>query len=220
MEIDWNIIVTNWPSFLEGTLTTYYVAALAMGLALGLGLLLALLRASSNPILQTLARIYLEFFRSIPLYVFLLWVYYGLKIALNIGLEAIPTAVLALGLITAAYMSEIYRSGLLAVSRGQVEAGLSVGLTVAQVFTNIILPQMLRIILPATVNQFVAVLKGATIAGIIGVFDLMYFARNMTSQTFKPFEFYSAAGVILIASTLIVAAIASLVERRFSWRVI
>jgi len=217
VQFDWNIIVVNWPNFVRGALVTYYVATLSMVVALGLGLVLALLRASSTPILRAPARIYLEFFRTIPLYVFLLWAYYGLKIALNIGLPAIPTAVLALGLITAAYMSEIYRSGLLAMDRGQYEAGLSVGLTRAQVFTWIILPQMLRIILPATVNQFVGVLKGATLVGIIGVFDLMYFARNATALTFKPFEFYSVAGAILIASTLVFAALASLIDSRYQW---
>jgi His/Glu/Gln/Arg/opine family amino acid ABC transporter permease subunit len=217
MKIDWRIIRLNWPNFLHGALVTYYVAALAMCVALAVGLVLAMLQNSQNPLLRAPARLYLEFFRSLPLYVFLLWMYYGIRIALNIGLEAMPTAILSLGLITAAYMAEIYRSGLLAVDKGQYEAGYTVGLSRFQVFVWIILPQMTRIVLPATVNQFIGVLKGATLAGIIGVFDLMYFARNATALTFKPFEFYTVAGVIFISSTLVLAAAAGLLESRYRW---
>lgn len=218
MQFDWNIIRANAGNFINAAIVTYYVAALSMGLALVLGLLLALMRTSPNRIIQGLARIYVEFFRSIPLYVLLLWAYYGLRIALNAGLEATPTAILSLGLTTAAYMSEIYRSGLLAIHRGQFEAGWCVGLSTRQIYSSIVLPQMVRIILPATVNQFVGVLKGATLVGIIGVFDLMYFARNATALTFKPFEFYSTAGIILIASTLLFAALGAFLESRYRWR--
>lgn len=217
MQFDWNVIRANWPNFVYGAVVTYYVAALAMLVALGVGLILALMRESQNTVLRAIARLYLEFFRSLPIYVFLLWMYYGLRIALNIGLEATPTAILALGLISAAYMAEIYRSGLLAVDKGQYEAGYTVGMSRMQVFVWIIVPQMMRIILPATVNQFIGVLKGATLAGIIGVFDLMYFARNATALTFKPFEFYTTAGVIFISSTLVLAAVASLLESRYRW---
>jgi His/Glu/Gln/Arg/opine family amino acid ABC transporter permease subunit len=217
VEFDWSIIVLNWPSFVKGALITYYVAFLSMVVALVVGLVLALFRRSSTPILEIPARVYFEFFRSMPLYVFLVWVYYGLRIAFNIGLEAVPTAVLTLGLIAGAYMSEIYRSGLVAVDRGQLEAGRSVGLSQTEVFIWIVFPQMLRIILPATINQFVGVLKGATLAGIIGVFDLMYFARNSTAETFRPFEFYTTAGVIFIATTLVVASFGAFIESRYRW---
>jgi len=218
MQFDWSVLTNNWPNFVNATLMTYYVAALSMGFAMVLGLIIALLRASRNPIIQAPARIYVGSFRALPLYVFLLWLYYGFQISFGLGLQAVQAAVLALGLISAAYMSEIYRTGLMAVDHGQYEAGRGIGLTTRQVYTKVVLPQMFRTILPATMNQFVGVLKGATIVGIIGVFELMYFARTATARTFQPFEFYSAAGVILISSTLVFASLAGWLETRYRWR--
>jgi His/Glu/Gln/Arg/opine family amino acid ABC transporter permease subunit len=220
VDFDWNVLVRFWPAFLRATLVTYGVAVLAMLLALVLGLVLALMKLSRHKLFSVPAQVYIEIFRAVPLYVFLLWTYYGLRVTLDIGLAAVPTAVLSLGLITAAYMAEIYRGGFIAVRRGQQEAGLSVGLSPWQVLRYITLPQVTRVILPATVNQFVGVMKGATIAGVIGVFDLMYFARTQVALNFQPFEYYTIAGLILIASTLVVAGVATIIERRFRWRVV
>ncbi len=215
---DWNIITSNWQNFLNAALMTFYVAILSMLLAMILGLVLALLRNSKSSVIQAPARIYVGFFRSLPLYVFLLWLYYGFKVAFGLGLEAVQAAALALGLISAAYMSEIYRSGFMSVDRGQYEAGASIGLSMGQLYRKVILPQVFRTVLPATVNQFVGVLKGATIVGIIGVFELMYFARTSAAITFKPFEFYSTAGVIFIVATLVFATLADRLESRYRWR--
>ena len=215
---DWKIITANLGNFASATLMTFYVAAWSMLMAMGLGLLLALLRNSRNAIVQAPARIYVGFFRSLPLYVFLLWLYYGFKVAFGLSLAAVQAAVLALGLISAAYLSEIFRSGLMAVDRGQYEAGVSIGLSTGQVYRRVVLPQVFRTVLPASMNQFVGILKGATIVGIIGVFDLMYFARTSAALTFKPFEFYSVAGVIFIVSTLLFAALAGWLESRYRWR--
>jgi His/Glu/Gln/Arg/opine family amino acid ABC transporter permease subunit len=215
---DWKIIADNWQNFARATWMTYYVAAWSMVLASTLGLVLALLRNSKSRLVQAPARIFVGFFRSLPLYVFLLWMYYGFKVAFGLGLQAIQAAVLCLGLISAAYMAEIIRSGLEAVNRGQYEAGAAIGLNTAQVYRKVILPQVLRTVLPASANQFVGILKGATIVGIIGVFELLYFARTSSARTFKPFEFYSAAGAIYIVSTLVFATLAARLESRYRWR--
>jgi His/Glu/Gln/Arg/opine family amino acid ABC transporter permease subunit len=217
-EFDWKIINSNWQNFVNAALMTFYVAILSMLFAMGLGLVLALLRNAKSAVVQAPARIYVGFFRSLPLYVFLLWLYYGFKVAFGLGLQAVEAAVLALGLISAAYMSEIYRSGLMAVDRGQYEAGASVGLNRSQLYRKVILPQVFRTVLPASMNQFVGILKGATIVGIIGVFELMYFARTSAALTFKPFEFYTTAGAIFIVSTLVFAGLAGWLESRYRWR--
>jgi His/Glu/Gln/Arg/opine family amino acid ABC transporter permease subunit len=215
---DWKTVTSNWQNFLNAALMTFYVAGLSMVFAMVAGLVLALLRNSRSAVIQAPARVYVGFFRSLPLYVFLLWLYYGFKVAFGLNLQAIEAAVLALGLISAAYMSEIYRSGLMAVDRGQYEAGASIGLSRSQLYRKVILPQVIRTVLPASMNQFVGILKGATIVGIIGVFELMYFARTSAAITFKPFEFYSTAGAIFILSTLVFAALAGWLESRYRWR--
>lgn len=153
-----------------------------------------------------------------PLYVFLLWVYFGLSIALGITFQPLEAGILSLGLITAAYMAEIYRAGILAVDRGQFEAARALGLSTPQTYRDVVMPQAFRLILPAAGNQFVGVLKGAAIVSVVGVADIMYFAREASLKYFKPFEFYTAAGLLLIATTIVFAGIVSILERRIHWR--
>ena len=219
MEYDfqWYLITRNWQPILSGLLVTSYVAAASMLLALVLGLILALMRLANQRFVSGIAQVYIEFGRAMPLYVFLLWIYFGIAFALNIIFQPIEAAILALGLITAAYMAEIYRAGIMAVDRGQVEAGRALGLSQPQVYRDVVLPQAFRIVLPATGNQFVGVLKGAAIVAVIGVADLMFFAREASLEFFRPFEFYTTAGLLLIGSTIAFAGIVALIERRVRW---
>lgn len=212
-KFQWNLISRNWDTLVEGVVVTYQVAALAILLASVLGLILALMRLSSRRWVSRLAQAYIELGRTLPLYVFLLWIYFGLSIALGIVLGPMQAGVLALGLISAAYMAEIYRAGLMAVDKGQFEAARALGLSVPYIYGDVVLPQAFRIVLPAAGNQFVGTFKGAAIVSVIGVADLMYYARELSLKFFKPFEFYTAAGAILVASTLVFAALVALLER-------
>lgn len=216
-EFQWRLITRNWEPIIQGALITYYVTILAMALALVLGLILALMRLTQQRWISAIAQAYIEFARAMPLYVFLLWIYFGLAFALNIIFQPIEAGVLALGLITAAYMAEIYRAGIQAIDRGQFEAARAMGLNLAQTYRDVILPQAFRIILPAAGNQFVGTFKGAAIVSVIGVADLMYYAREASLEFFRPFEFYTTAGAILIASTLAFAGIVSIIERKIRW---
>lgn len=216
-KFQWHLITRNWQPILEGLLITYYVTVLAMALGLVLGLVLALMRLSRQRWVSVAAQVYIELGRAIPLYVFLLWIYFGLSFTLDINFEPLEAGVLALGLLTAAYTAEIYRAGIMAIDRGQFEAARALGLTQPQIYLDIVFPQAFRIILPALGNQFVGVFKGAAIVSVIGVADLMYFAREASLKFFRPFEFYSTAGALLIASTIIFAALVSIVERKVRW---
>jgi polar amino acid transport system permease protein len=216
-DFQWYLITRNWEPIVQGALVTYYVTILAMALALVLGLVLALMRLTKQRWISAIAQAYIEFGRAMPLYVFLLWIYFGLAFALNIIFQPIEAGILALGLITAAYMAEIYRAGIQAIDRGQFEAARAIGLNIPQIYRDVILPQAFRIILPAAGNQFVGAFKGAALVSIIGVADLMYFAREASLEFFRPFEFYTTAGAILIASTLAFAGIVSMIERKIRW---
>src|SRR5687767_7527737 len=103
-KFQWNLISRNWDTLVEGVMVTYQVAALAIILASVLGLILALMRLSSRRWVSRLAQVYIELGRTLPLYVFLLWIYFGLSIALGIVLQPMQAGVIALGLISAAYM--------------------------------------------------------------------------------------------------------------------
>lgn len=216
-KFQWNLISRNLDTLVEGLLMTYQVAALAIVFASILGLILALMRLSPRRWVSLLAQVYIEVGRTVPLYVFLLWLYFGLAIALGITLKSFQAGVLALGLIAAAYMAEIYRAGIMAVDRGQFEAARALGLGATQIYSDVVLPQAIRIILPAAGNQFVGIFKGAAIVSVIGVADLMFHTRELSLKFFRPFEFYTVAGALLIASTLIFAALVALVERKMGW---
>ncbi|GIK42871.1 MAG: glutamine ABC transporter permease [Chloroflexota bacterium] len=216
-KFQWNLITRNWDTLVEGLLVTYQVAVLAILLASVLGLILALMRLSPRRWLSFFAQAYIELGRTLPLYVFLLWIYFGLAVAVGITLKSFQAGVLALGLISAAYMAEIYRAGIMAVDKGQFEAARALGLNGLQIYGDVVLPQAFRIILPAAGNQFVGIFKGAAIVSVIGVADLMFQTRELSLKFFRPFEFYTTAGAMLIGSTLIFAALVALVERRLGW---
>ena len=217
-QFEWYLVTRNWHPIVLGAMITYLVAVLSMALALSLGLILALLRMSGNPWLSRASAGWIQIARAVPLYVFLLWIYYGLSLGLGISLQPIAAACLALGLITSAYMAEVYRSGLQAIGRGQFEAARALGLSPISVYRDVVIPQALRIILPSAANQLVGVLKGAAIVGVIGVPDLTYYATVASLRYFKPFEFYTVAAGILIGSTIAVAAVAAWLEHRMRWR--
>lgn len=216
-KFQWNLITRNWETLVEGIMVTYQVAALAIILASVLGLILALMRLSSQRWVSRAAQIYIELGRTLPLYVFLLWLYFGLAVSVGITLKSFQAGVLALGLISAAYMAEIYRAGIMAVDKGQFEAARALGLTAPRIYGDVVLPQAFRIVLPAAGNQFVGIFKGAAIVSVIGVADLMFHTRELSLKFFRPFEFYTVAGAMLIASTLIFAALVALLERKLRW---
>lgn len=213
-KFQWNLISRNWDTLVDGLIVTYQVAVLAIILASVLGLILALMRLSSRRWMSLFAQTYIELGRTLPLYVFLLWTYFGLAVAVGITLKSFQAGVLALSLISAAYMAEIYRAGIMAVDRGQFEAARALGLNGLQIYGDVVLPQAFRIILPAAGNQFVGIFKGAAIVSVIGVTDLMFYSRELSLKFFRPFEFYSAAGAMLIGSTLVFAGLVAVLERK------
>ncbi len=211
-QFEWYLVARHWQPIVVGALVTYWVAVVSMALASAFGLALAL--AQRAPVVGRAARVYVQLMRAVPLYAFLLWLYYGLSVAAGLTLGPLVAGCLSLGLITAAYMAEIYRAGLRAVGRGQVDAARALGLSPVAVYRDVVLPQAVRVILPAAASQFVGVLKGAAIVSVVGVPDLMFFANWASLRYFKPFEFYTVAGAILVGSTVLVAGAVALLERR------
>ena len=211
---DWSIVWGNLGPLWRGLLITLELAAGGMAISLVLGLIVVAARMARSPLLSALARGYIWFMRGVPLFVFLFWVYYGLARTAHIVLGAFSAGVWALGLTGSGYMAEIYRGGLQSIDPGQREAGLAIGLSRGTTFHRVVLPQAVRIILAPTVNLFVGLLKGATIIGVLGVADMLYFAQVESLRTFKPFELYTAAGLILVAVTIAIAGFAALLDRR------
>lgn len=210
----WDFVFDRWELLGKGLGMTLYVSLLGMILALALGLLIANMRMSRFAPLRWVAQAYINIFRAIPLFVFIIWMYYGLPIVLGIDFGPITAGVICLALQYAGWLAEIYRSGIGAIGRGQREAALSLGLTRFQTFSDVIFPQAFRIMLPPMGNNFVGMLKDSSLVGIIGVFELVRQAQLAVSQTFRPFEFYTAIAIIYIILTQVLSQGVSILERR------
>jgi His/Glu/Gln/Arg/opine family amino acid ABC transporter permease subunit len=211
---DLSVVTARLPIIMMGLKLTLYVAAMAMAVALVLGLLVAFARISSLRPLSWLANLYVQFFRGIPQFVFLLWLYYGLSILLGINFTPITAGVIALSVQHGAYLSEIYRAGIQAIHKGQMEAGLSVGLSRPRIYQRIILPQAFRIIFPPVVNTWIGMLKDTALVSVIGVQELMRTTELQSNYYFRPFEFYTTAALLYVALTFIFSRLASLIEAR------
>ena len=157
---------------------TLYVTFLAIFLGIAIGLIMALARLSRNLVLRVIANVYIEVVRGTPLFVQILIIAYGVPYlisqisggSMRFNWEPIViVGILACGMNSGAYLAEIIRSGIQAVSQGQIEASRSLGLTGTQTMTNVVLPQAFRIILPAMGNEFVTLIKETSILSYIGI---------------------------------------------------
>ena len=156
-----------------------------------IGFFIALPGLSNNKLLILVNRSYIEFFRAVPLLVLLLWVYYGLPVIFGISIGAFMAGIISLSLSDAAFEAEIFRAGLQSIGSGQKDAAKSIGLSKAQEMRLIILPQAIRIILPAIGNQFVYVLKMSSLVSIIGLADLTRKANELVVTVYRPLEIYT-----------------------------
>jgi His/Glu/Gln/Arg/opine family amino acid ABC transporter permease subunit len=170
------------------TFWAYLLAALA-------GLLIAFGNMSRLRWLAVLCRVYIEFIRGTPTLTQLFLIYFGLT-SLQIVIPGFEAAVIALGLHYAAYMAEVYRSGIAAIDRGQREAAQAIGMRRAQIMLSIILPQALRIVLPPMTNFAISLLKDTSVASLIAAPELMMRANDITSEYYMPMQVYLITGAM------------------------
>ncbi len=186
------------PIILKAMRETLYIAILAMVLGIALGVVLAVMRVSRNPIASAFAGVYVWFWRGTPVVLQLLMMYFGLRQLIEDDLfrdnwTRWRVAVITFGLNEAAYMAEIARAGILSVEAGQMDAAKSLGMTNLQAMRRVILPQALRVIVPPTGNEFIAMLKNTSVAFAIGVVELMNAAKIQAARSLKVMELYSVA---------------------------
>jgi His/Glu/Gln/Arg/opine family amino acid ABC transporter permease subunit len=174
-------------SFAGGTLRLA-VPAIFFGFLLGTAVALA--RLARSPWLNVPAKIYVEFFRGVPLVMVIFWFWFIIPAFLGRSLPEYSVALTAFVVFEAAYLAEIVRAGIQSVSRGQVEAATATGLTGAPMMRYVILPQALRNMIPALLTQFIVLLKDTSLASIIGYVDLTKAAQIVNNREIRPFELY------------------------------
>lgn len=197
---------------IEGLFVTLEISTLGLILTLFISIATALLRLSSSIVGRGLARGYLELIRNTPLLIQLYVMYFVLGPILGWG--QIATAIICLAVFQGAYTSEIFRAGLRAIPLGQIEAGESLGLSRVDNYRFVILPQVLRDMLPPLTNEAVSLIKNSSIVSVIAIFDLTTQGRNIIADTFLTFEIWLTVAMIYLAVTLALSAAAAMAERR------
>jgi His/Glu/Gln/Arg/opine family amino acid ABC transporter permease subunit len=195
---DWSLIWEHRENFLQGILVALEVAIVAMIISVVVGLVLAVARMSTPP-LSWLAATYINVFRGVPALVSVIWVYFGWSLLLGINFSVFQAGVIALVLLYGAFISEIYRSALTAIPKGQREAGLALGMRPIRVFGQIVLPQATKIAVPNIGSMLIGMVKDTSTFTVIGLLELVRQTQNLNSVTFQPFVLYTAAAGIYVA---------------------
>jgi His/Glu/Gln/Arg/opine family amino acid ABC transporter permease subunit len=205
---------TNLMFLMSGLGWTVLLAVCAILVSVTTGLLVSLLSLSRSRGLRAIGRVYVEAFRSIPMLVMVLWVYYGLPVVLGIEMGVFAAGVVALALCDSAFEAEIFRAGIQSIDRGQHEASESIGLTWFDKMRFVILPQAIRRILPPLGNQFVYMLKTSSLVSIIGLTELTRKANELVVTEYRPLEIYT----FLILEYLVLIVIVSFLVRKLEQR--
>jgi His/Glu/Gln/Arg/opine family amino acid ABC transporter permease subunit len=210
---DWSVIPRSIAFFERGLSVTIRIALFSVVFSLALGLVVALVRMAPGP-LGVIGFVYIQVFRALSLYVYILFIYFGVAAAIGLNLDPIPAGVVSLTLLNSAYMAEIYRAAIQAIDPGQREAARSLGLGGVQTFATVVFPQAWRIAIPSLVNQFTDIIKDSSVVALIGAPDLMYQTIERVSFYQRPFEFYTTVAGIYLVMVVIVAQLARRLERR------
>jgi polar amino acid transport system permease protein len=206
---DFFSVLNQWPLLLKGVAWTLALSLLAAAVGVVVGIACAWARTHGAPWLKALVGAYVELIRNTPFIVQLFFIFFGLPAA-GIKLSPEVASMIAMVVNLGAYATEIVRAGVDATPRGQIEAGLSLALTPAQVFTRVVLPPALRKVWPALVSQIIIVMLGSAVCGQISVEELSYAANLIQSRNFRAFEAF-------IIATLIYLALSMLLRRLLNW---
>lgn len=218
------IVSTYWPMFLRGAGTTLLIAIISTIVGSGIGLLVGVIRTMPEAergfkrilqkIVEGLLVVYIEVFRGTPMMVQAMVVYYGGALAIGMDMNKLVAAFLIVSINTGAYMAEIVRGGIISIDKGQFEAAHAIGMNHPQTMVNIVLPQVIRNILPATGNEFVINIKDTSVLSVISVSELFFATKSVAGNNFRYFESFFVASILYLVMTLTVTRILRYMEKR------
>jgi len=212
--LNWPVIVRIWPMLVKGIGNTFALAVSTLILGSVTGVLMCLVRLYAPKPLRWLAIAYIDLFRALPILVLLVLVYYALPFV-GIRLNSFSAAVLSLSLVLSAFTAEVFRSGIQAIPKGQIEAAEALGLPFPVTVWKVILPQAVRIAIPPHTSNSVAIAKDTSLASVVAMPDLLKQATDAQALTANPSPLIAAAVMYLIVLLPAVRLVAVL-ERRFS----
>lgn len=209
------------PLLLGAVGQTIILAVVAQAVAVVIGLVVALMRDGRWRVVRAASWTYIWIFRAIPTLVQLLFVWNALPQLLPVFRESwfspFLAGALALGMNEGAYMAEIIRSGLLSIDPGQHLAARALGMPPVSVFRRVVLPQLVRVIIPTTSNEFISMLKVTSLAAVISYRELLATTQQQVASTFLYAEFYAAAAIYYLVLVSLLMLVQARIERRFEW---
>ncbi|WP_299880989.1 ABC transporter permease [uncultured Cocleimonas sp.] len=213
------------PMILKGMVLTVEVALLSLLLALILGILAASARLYGGPISKTIAGVYTTVIRGIPDLVLMMLIFFGGQVLVNkvgdkfgweyIDIDPFVAGILTIGFIFGAYMGETFRGAIMAVSKGEIEAGHAYGMTGFQVFTHITFPGMIRHAIPGFFNNWLVLVKTTALVSVIGLEDMVFNAKIAGDTLRQPFTFYMIVGALFLLITAVSDLGMKWLERRY-----
>lgn len=224
LETIFNIATSNWQMFFRGALFTLEISIISTILGTLLGLVIGIIRTIPEPergvkkillrIVNGLMSVYIEVFRGTPMIVQAMIIYYGVAQSYGVDMNRTFAAILIVTINTGAYMSEIVRGGILSIDKGQYEAAQSIGMTHFQTMMNVVLPQVIRNIMPATGNEFVINIKDTSVLNVISVTELFFATKSVAGVNYMYMETFIVAALIYLVLTFTVTRILRFIERR------
>jgi len=208
--------LTIYGLLLKAALFTLLISAVSIVIGVTIGIGVAAARLSPNPWFAWPARVYVSFFRGVPLLVQLLLIYNLLPV-IGVNVPSVVAAIAGLALCTSAYQAENLRGGFASVPRGLTESAEMAGLTPWQILTRIRAPIAFRLTLPAVVNEAIIILKASSLVSVVGVVELTRMAQDLDTSMFKPLQLYSCAGVLYFIINRGVSGCGAWIEKRMSW---
>ncbi|WP_059171712.1 amino acid ABC transporter permease [Bacillus sp. FJAT-27445] len=226
MSIQWivKIVSENWEMFLRGAGTTLWIALIGTIAGAAIGLIAGIIRTIPVPerglkkiilaVVNFLLSVYIEFFRGTPMIVQAMVIYFGSALAFGINMNVMMAALIIVSINTGAYMAEIVRGGIISVDKGQFEAAQAIGMNHIQTMINVVLPQVIRNILPATGNQFVINIKDTSVLNVISVSELYFMTKSVAGNNFRYFESFFVACILYLIMTIAVTKILRYFEKK------
>lgn len=213
---DFSPVLTRWPLLLDGLLNTVKIAAIAIVFGVLVGLVLALLRLSPRRSLRLPAAVFVEFYRNTPPIVHFFWFFYALPVVLNISLDPLVAAVLALSTQSGAFYAEVFRGGIRSIERGQWEGARALGMTHTQLMRRIVVPQAATRMVAPFVERSFELIKTTALASTLAYGELLYQAMMVNSETFRPLEVYTAVALLYLVLLVSCSALARVAEARLT----
>lgn len=226
MSLEWliRIISENGSMFINGAGITLLISLTGTIIGWFIGMLIGVVRTIPMPekgvrkgllkVVNVVLSVYIEVFRGTPMIVQAMVIYYGTALAFGINMNRLFAAIFIVSINTGAYMSEIVRGGIVSIDKGQFEAAHAIGMNHIQTMTNVVLPQVVRNILPATGNEFVINIKDTSVLNVISVTELYFQTKSVAGNNFRYFESFLVACVIYFIMTFTVTRILRFVERK------